>query len=739
MTGLTNAFVKAGGAIINTGTFNDTIGQNLLTDTVSTGGGLTKQGAGTLTLTGANTYTGGTTIGAGTLQVGNAAALGASAGAVSVTSGAVLDLFGTPITNTYALTLNGTGITNGGALVNSSATAASYAGPITLGTGTTITLNGLNVSSVSIVANSGALTTTGAITTTSNGADDTLTLGGTGTGGNDVQSTLSDAGSNGFGLIVNKTGTGTWTLGGNATSALARGNIVVSAGTLNFGSATEAPTLTAATVSASSPNGSALYMNGGTLNIVNGTLTLNTTTSGAVGLYDTGSGGINVSGGSTTVNASQGLVLNSTQTYTQTGGTFTTNGYIELANGGGVSTVNVSAGSLTTTASAGTNGSGHSFETVRGTSTTTVSGTGTITTPLLDMTTSQIGNGNAVNSTFNLGNGTAGQGTLVTGQIIDGDNGATTGATPVVGNQTFNFNGGTLQSSASTVNFMPTGTGTSGSGILGTAVAGNEVVQVRNGGAIINTAGFNDTIAQPLLHSAVGGDNATDGGLTKQGAGTLTLSGANTYTGLTTVSTGALVINGANTGAGAVNVNGGTLLGRGTAPSGMLSVASGANLAPGATVAANGTTAATAGALTVGALTLTTGSNFNVLLAENGSTTGTGAGTIYSQLITTGAASLAGNLNLNLTGTLAVGDKFFILDNSGSGTTSGTFANIVGTTFTTGGETFAINYGDTFDATSGNDISLTVTAVPEPSTWVGGLLSLGALVLHLRRRLFAAR
>ena len=36
-----------------------------------------------------------------------------------------------------------------------------------------------------------------------------------------------------------------------------------------------------------------------------------------------------------TMNASQGLVLNGTQTYTQTGGTFTTNGLIELANGGG--------------------------------------------------------------------------------------------------------------------------------------------------------------------------------------------------------------------------------------------------------------------------------------------------------------------------------------------------------------------------------------------------------------------
>ena len=35
--------------------------------------GLTKVGTGTFTLTGANTYTGGTTISAGTLQIGNGA------------------------------------------------------------------------------------------------------------------------------------------------------------------------------------------------------------------------------------------------------------------------------------------------------------------------------------------------------------------------------------------------------------------------------------------------------------------------------------------------------------------------------------------------------------------------------------------------------------------------------------------------------------------------------------------
>jgi len=85
MTGLTNAFVKAGGAVIDTQAFNVTIGQDLLTDVVSTGGGLTKQGPGTLALTGSNTCTGATTVTAGTLQMG-----GSLSGAVTVAAAGTL-------------------------------------------------------------------------------------------------------------------------------------------------------------------------------------------------------------------------------------------------------------------------------------------------------------------------------------------------------------------------------------------------------------------------------------------------------------------------------------------------------------------------------------------------------------------------------------------------------------------------------------------------------------------------
>ena len=70
LSGMTHAYVLAGGAKIDDGGFAIEIDQNLESGG-SPDGGLTKYGAGTLTLDGTNTYMGGTTVTDGTLIVTN--------------------------------------------------------------------------------------------------------------------------------------------------------------------------------------------------------------------------------------------------------------------------------------------------------------------------------------------------------------------------------------------------------------------------------------------------------------------------------------------------------------------------------------------------------------------------------------------------------------------------------------------------------------------------------------------
>lgn len=82
LQGLTQATVQSGGAIIDDGGHNITIGQAL----VDGGGGLTKLGAGTLVLTNASTYSGGTTVSNGTLVV-NGSISGAGVNVVQGTLG----------------------------------------------------------------------------------------------------------------------------------------------------------------------------------------------------------------------------------------------------------------------------------------------------------------------------------------------------------------------------------------------------------------------------------------------------------------------------------------------------------------------------------------------------------------------------------------------------------------------------------------------------------------------------
>jgi autotransporter-associated beta strand protein len=105
------------------------------------------------------------------------------------------------------------------------------------------------------------------------------------------------------------------------------------------------------------------------------------------------------------------------------------------------------------------------------------------------------------------------------------------------GNHTLNvnFNGGTLKAGA-TGNLIDSESYTYG--------AIN--VTVKAGGAVIDTNGKTVSVLQPFLHDSALG-STPDGGLTKKGAGTLTLSVANTYSGATTINEGTLSLSQPNT------------------------------------------------------------------------------------------------------------------------------------------------------------------------------------------------
>lgn len=707
--------------IAGTNTFGGILGGNGTNENNLT---LRKTGAGTLTLSGANTYAGGTTVSAGTLNINNANALGT--GTFTITAGAIDNTTTSAITNART-----NGISVGGDF------AFTGTSDLNLGTG-----------AVALSIGSG-----GTRTITLNGTGNTLTFGGAVTGQTNIggNGTLAVSGAGNtlvLGSLVTNTNTTAriFTINGS-------GNVTIN-GTVSGGATAEALTYSGTgTLTLSGVNGytGATTVSGGVVRAVDGTglpsgsnLTINggvwESSASMVRATGTGAGQMQITGGTSgfsSYNASGVQVAfgstGSPPTLTWGAATFnpstlvlnesTATGSLTFLNavvlGTSVRTVNVNANTATMSGALTGTGSGG----------LTKAGSGTL---VLSNTANDYSGKTTING-----------GMLQfakTGSLYKGVTTNWTAANLTVNAGTtaaFNVGGTGEFTTANIATLAALGTGTSG---------------FKDGSAIgLDTTGgsFTHTTA---IGNPNGGSNKL--GVTKLGSGTLTLSGTNTYTGATMIQAGTLLVgSGVSLASGSAvtvaNGNGATLAGSGTV-NGTVTVSG--TIAPGDTVGS-------ISKLTTGAETWSSGGSYEVGLAKatpsskdtpkatdgdsdqlvmsgltlnNGFTvkvsgtgidnsfkpgTGSGQSVIYDWVIARvsgGSAFDASTLNLQVSGfSVAHTERYHFslltLDDSKFGGTSGH-------------QDVVLRYD--------------YSAVPEATTLLLGIAGLAPMLLHRRRRVW---
>ena len=634
-----------------------------------------KLGPGTLVLSGANNYTGGTYVRGGTLRANVVNALGTGALRLDDTAGASFDLngFNTAVavvtgggTTGGSIALGGATLTTNGA---SSAGVGMYSGAIT-GNGNIIK----NTGSVQYFAGT-ASTFVG--TTTVNAG--TLSVQSLANGG--FASSLGAASRAAGNIVLNGgtlqylgTGDSTdrlFTLGASASSALgAEGTGAIqftNTGAIAYATANTAQTVTLTGASTADNSLAANLADNGTgktsmrktgtgtwiLRNPSSTYTGVTTIVGGVLGVDKLTNGGQASSIGASSNVAANLVIGSGATLRYTGAGDTTDRLFTLSTG---SSVIESSGTgaivFSNTGSAAYAGSGDRTLGLGGANTgnntmggSIINGPGGVTTLAK----------NDAGTWLLTGNNTYTGNTVINGGILQLGNGGTTGsiASPSVivaaGALAFNRSdamtldgtisggGSVQQKGAGTTVLTATNTYTGGTSI----VAGT--LQLGNGGAsgsIVGNVVDNGTLAfnRSDAYGFTGLVSGT-GGVTQRGNGTTKLSAANSYTGATNVEAGTLLIDGNQAGAtGSTNVqNGGTLGGTGVI-GGDVVVASGGSLAPGDTGAA--------GTLTVnGSLSVANGA---ALTYQFGQADVVG-GPLNDLTVVHGNLSLDGTLNVSAT------------------------------------------------------------------------------------------
>jgi len=610
---------------------------------------------GVVTLNQANTFTGGVVLEGGTLNINHATALGGAAGTFRL-AGATLDNTSgaaLTLTNNNPITLDGNIAFTGTADLNLGTGAISFG----TATGTVRTLT----------VGAGTLTLGGAISASGLG----LTKAGAGT--------LSLTGANKLYTGATTISAGRLLVPSNllATSSgffLGDGATLESTGGFNL-AANQSVTGTGATGTLTTTATTGVVTAGGTTLSTSGTLTI--TRFSALGAGNTFTGGT-VNAGATTA---RGLLVGNTNSgvFTMTGGVWNSLGTSAqpdlIGNGAaGNGTLVINGGQYVNTIGAGITTLGN----------TSGSGTLTVTSGSAAINTLAYNTGAAANGAVNLDGGT-----LTLSRIT-----VTSGLT-----REFNFNGGQFVAGAD----IPAFTGLT--------------VNVKDGGAKIDTNGFSFAISDAMLNAGTG-----LGGLLKTGLGTLTLSGANTFRGGVTIDAGVLALG--NVGALNATVGSENTVTFGAASTATLRLngnsAVAANLlsnaTPGAPIVENAS--ATNATLTVGNGANLSGTFAGVLQD------GTGAGLLgltkagNGTFTLTGANTFSGSTSV-AAGTLAAGAANVLSANSAVG-----LADVAGANLSLGGFTQTIKSlsgggANGGNVSLGNDGGLTVNGAGS----FGGVIS----------------